>query len=64
MLPLSEELRQAIAEIQTWARLHKTEDDSNLSLWRAIGTLRKAQKVIDVWEGQQSCGRGEGRSHE
>ncbi len=50
MLPLSEELRQAIVEIDTWARLHKTEDDTDRGIWRALVTLKKVLKVVQEQE--------------
>lgn len=54
MLPLSEQLRQAIAELRTWAHLHKTEDADDLGVWRALVTLDKALAVIE----QQEADRG------
>lgn len=40
MLPLSEELRQARAELETWARLRTTGSD-------ALLTVQKAQRFIE-----------------
>jgi hypothetical protein len=42
MLPLSAELEFAANEIRTWAHLHKTEDDSDIGVWRALVTIDKA----------------------
>lgn len=44
MLPLSEELRQAIAELSTWARLHQTAPDPGI--WQAIHVVEKAQAFV------------------
>ena len=50
MLPLSEELAQAERELRTWAHLHKTDDDTDLGVWRALVTVSKAVNALRKME--------------
>lgn len=47
-MPLSEEFRQALNEIRTWARLHAAEH----SVWQAIVTLDKAVAMAEREEAE------------
>lgn len=58
MLPLSEELRQALNELRTWAHLHKTDDDSDLGVWRALTTVGTAVVFIGQVEAERSSEGG------
>lgn len=58
MKPLSEELRQAHTELCTWAHLHKTEDDLDMGVWRALTTVKRAVSALQRQE-KPNDGRSE-----